>query len=265
MPLERLRRNDLPRPSLTTLRSAWLAAACCALLGSGRASAHGADEPIPYPDEESPTTRPQQEPSPARPRAKTPRRRSPEPEDTRESYARLDDPYFGIAAEARGGLLLLESSRGAGAEPRFGLGVRATWEAGRAFENEAIRDILFLDLAWAYTSSGEGTTQVRTTNDYHYLTLAPAVGLLLSEALPLCAYLQAGAGLAVQATTLRSSGIATPISGTRPLFQYGAGLRLTPALGNPGSVRLSTRLELTRFRRGYMDDTLLALGVGVAF
>lgn len=55
------------------------------------------------------------------------------------------------------------------------------------------------------------------------------------------------------------------VAGIKPLLQYGLGLRGAPRLGPDGPFRISFRLELTRFRRGYMDDTFVGGSVGVAF
>jgi hypothetical protein len=76
-------------------------------------------------------------------------------------------------------------------------------------------------------------------------------------------YLQVGGGLAYQFARITADG-ETTIAGVKPLFQYGAGFRGGPEL-SLGGVRLSLRAEATRFRRGYLNDTLLAASVGAAF
>jgi hypothetical protein len=169
-----------------------------------------------------------------------------------------------MGLEAVGGLLLLDGSRGQGVDPRLGLGLRATWELGRTLAQEALRERLLLDVAWWTGGAREGTPGVYGDTRLHYFSAAPAwLFPLGGEGSPWGAYLQVGAGLAFQDTAITASGVTTRLGGLKPLFQYGAGLRGRLKVAN--RVHLSLRAELTRFRRGYLDDTLLGASVGTAF
>ena len=54
-------------------------------------------------------------------------------------------------------------------------------------------------------------------------------------------------------------------SAYQPVIQYGIGLRGRPLLSEDGRLRLTVRLEATRFRRAYLNDTLLLASAGLAF
>lgn len=213
------------------------------------------DEPIPYglPEEETPRRPPSSDS---------------DPDEASEEFVSelgFDDPNVGFGAELLGGLLLLESSRGGGVEPLFSGGVRAVWELGRSLSaDESLREALFADVSWSVASLREGTREVYTQGVYHALTLAPAYAFPMGES-AFSAYLQLGGGLSLQSTSLFISGSRHSITGVKALFQYGAGLRARIGLNEEGTLRLLLRLEVTRFRRGYMDDTLIGLSSGLLF
>jgi hypothetical protein len=224
-----------------------------------RTAAAQDDKPIPYPDDD---------------KHELPRRSEPtyqdnevpvEKEDREKLLGRFDDPNIGLAVEFLSGAMLIESSRGQGEDASFAYGARITWEYGRLIPDEIFHEALFLDLSWAYAGLADGTQQVQGNSNFHYFTLAPAFALPLGQKSFMSAYVQLGGGVAYQADALHVGDVDTTISGVKPLFQYGLGLRGRPALNEQGTVRLSFRVELTRFRRGYMDDLLLAASAGVDF
>jgi len=182
-----------------------------------------------------------------------------------ETLTHVDDPNTGLGAELFAGLLLLESSRGVGVYPLFSFGVRATWEFGRLIPDEFLREMFFADVQWQFAQSTDGTTLVRATSAQHYFTVAPAVAIPLGDKSPIAVYGQLGAGFNANFTALTVENTSTPITGGKFLFQYGIGLRGRPAVVEDSSLRVTFRIELTRYLRGYMSDTFIGAGVGVLF
>jgi hypothetical protein len=220
----------------------------------------GAEEdPVPYSDD--PPDR-QSRPSRSAPATGIP---SSDVEDPEQEMYRHDDPYVGLGAELVGGWMLLDSSQGALVESSLGLGIRGVWEFGRSFSDELLRNALFADVMYAFSWHSAGTQITNATSYYHYLSVAPAWMFRFGEGNPFGVYLQLGGGLSIQGSTLRQNGVATSVTGFKPLIQYGGGFRFVPRLSPDGTVRLAFRLELTRFRRGYMDDTLIGLSAGAVF
>lgn len=174
---------------------------------------------------------------------------------------RQDDPYLGLGAELMTGLLLLDRTRG-GVEAKLGLGLRAVWEFGRMFDDERVQDHLFADLTWLTTSSSGGTQAINSTTRIHDFTLAPAYLFRLDERGLFGAYLQLGGGFSYGRSTLHYGSNQVRTAAISPLFQYGGGFRFRLGLSDSGKARITARLELTRFRRGYMDDTYIGLGLG---
>lgn len=226
------------------------------------------DAPIPYPDEE------QEAPRDDRGMRELPGWSEPSAPDLREEdeaeaegevdYARLDDPNLGIGAELVGGALLLDSSRGQLVETRFAWGVRLNWEFGRLTTDDALREALFADVTWAYGAMRDGTQRIFVDSHYHFFTVAPAYELHIGGGKDYGFYGQLGGGMAYQFSGLHHDGQETTIAGVKPVFQYGAGFRGRPRVGE-GNTRIAFRFEVTRFRRGYMDDTLIAGSVGASF
>ena len=177
--------------------------------------------------------------------------------------ARVDDPNAGFAVEALAGLLLADHAAAGGPQARFSGGLRGTWEFGRAIALEPYREALLLDLGWWTSGAREGTEAVFTREALHVLTVAPAWNFRLSPQAPWSFYLQAGAGIAWQLADVTASGQTTDVSGLRPVLQYGLGLRARPQIDE--RLSLTFRVELTRFRRGYLDDTWVGLSGGAAF
>ncbi len=182
------------------------------------------------------------------------------------SYSGLDDPNTGVALQLFGGLMLLDSSRGALADSHLAWGARFTWEFGRALFSElGLRDALFADVSYSYVGFRDGTAQVFGDSNLHYFALAPAWTWFFDEAHAFGLYVQGGGGVAYQSSSFHVSGTETPTSGVAPLFQYGLGLRGRPLLGEGSPVRLTFRIEATRYRRGYQNDTFLGASLGGGF
>lgn len=229
------------------------------------ARAQSDDEPIPYPGDE-PTSRRRNLPPISEPTYKPREETEVEKQDRQVDLAYLDDPAYGWVTEALGGVMLIESSRGAWFEPRLAGGLRVTWELGRLFWAEALRDGLFCDLTYTYSLLHDGTTLVNTDTNLHYFTLAPAFGLPVGLGQDYIAYVQAGGGMALQYSALHWGGAReTQLMGLKPSLQYGIGFRGAPSISPDGKVRLSFRIELTRYLRQYMTDTFLGASVGAAF
>jgi hypothetical protein len=238
-----------------------LAALATALALAAPAFGQG-DDPIPYPDEE-PTRR--EKPARSKPTYIRPEETQVERQDRDQVLAGLDDPNTGIGVELLAGLMLIDSSRGQWFESRFHVGARATWEYGRLFGGEVLREALFLDVNWRYALLHDGTREVFNDSYLHYFTLAPAYHFPFGHGSPFGVYLQAGGGLSYQFASLHSGTTQVQVAGIKPLIQYGIGLRGSPRLGSDGPIRIAFRLEVTRFRRGYMDDTLVGGSLGIAF
>jgi hypothetical protein len=231
--------------------------------------AHAAeDDPIPYSDdaaEEEDDLRPRRQyDAPSRRRPYRSAEETPEVEERISSRASFDDPNVGVGAELVAGVLLLDSSRGALVEPLFSKGARFTWELGRMFSDEKVREAIFVDFGYAHAGVRDGTDEMFVDADYHYFTAAPAFNLPLGES-PMSFYLQAGGGMAYQHSVMHYLSSETRVTGGKLLIQYGVGFRLRAAVSPDASARVTSRIELTRFRRGYMDDTLFAWSLGVVF
>jgi hypothetical protein len=215
------------------------------------------DAPIPYGDEEK--EKPERS-------ERTPKEITGPQDDDEEpdSLTHLDDPNIGIGGSIQGGLVLLESSRAGGVDPRLLMGVRFTWEWARLIPDEFLRELFFLDVGWNVTWTSAGTDTFNTTLTSHNFVFAPAFAWPLGS-LPLAAYAQLGVGFNYARSVSRISNVENVLSGSKFLFQYGAGLRSRIPLNDEGSVRLELRFEITRFLRGYINDTLFALGAGFIF
>ncbi|XXF80582.1 hypothetical protein P2318_12780 [Myxococcaceae bacterium GXIMD 01537] len=223
------------------------------------------DAPYAYPDEASSDR--DEDDAPRRSRYADPGdefREAAEHGDEAEGFQRMyrrDDTNTGIAAEVLGGALLLDSSRGAAADTTLGFGLRLTWEFGRLLDSERLREALWADARWTYGSLSDGTELIAGKTNIHFFTLAPAYELKLAGTFGV--YAQLGLGAALQTTSLTIGQQETVVNGLKPVFQYGVGLRARPRLSE--KMSLAVRLEVTRFRRGYMDDTFIGASVGPAF
>lgn len=234
----------------------------------GRSKAEVDDAPIPFSDQEQQAEEDERRELPERSEAtrERPVETQVEEEERLQNLTHTDDPTIGLSAELVLGLMLLDASRG-GVDPRFLWGVRGTWEwSRRLLTDELVREMFFVDFQWTITGAKEGTTQVFGVTTNHAFTAAPAIGYpLFGVKTPFVPYVQLGAGVAWQNTSLVVGTQETQIGGTKFLFQYGLGIRGRPVLFGDGQIKVSFRVELTRYRRGYVDDTFLGGSLGVTF
>lgn len=222
------------------------------------------DAPLAYPDDEEEEL----EDTPRRlPRRSDPTadydRMQDEAEEEFERLAGDDDPNKGFAAEVLLGAMLLESSQGRFADPTLGLGLRFTWEYGRILNNEPLRETLWADVRWMMAAHSAGTELIHGSSRNHYFSVAPAYEYVFGESKAFGVFGQLGGGFAFQSTSLTIGGEVTAVKGLKPLIQYGLGFRGRPRLSD--TMSLAFRVELMRFRRGYMDDTFLGGSIGTAF
>jgi hypothetical protein len=234
------------------------------------AFAQDEDAPFTYPDEETPAKR-----TPGRSRRATERedvtddfRRVSEGKEKKggfKSLAGLDDPNTGVAFEVLGGVMGLSSSQGQLMNLLPAVGGHFTWEYGRLLNVESLREALWFDLRYLYAGQREGTQLIVGDTRLHYFSIAPAYELTFGSSVDYGVYVQAGGGVAYHYTSLEIGGERTAVNGIKPLIQYGAGLRGRTKLSSTSNVRLAWRLEVTRYRRGYLDDTFFGASVGTAF
>ena len=230
------------------------------------ARAQSDDEPIPYPGDEPVSPRRKNLPPISDPTYKPKEETEVEKQDRELDLAYLDDPAYGWAAEALGGVLLIDSSRGQWFEPRLAGGLRVTWELGRLSWHEVLRDGLFCDVAYTYSVLHDGTELINADTNLHFFSAAPAFGLPFGLGPDYIAYGQVGGGMALQYSALHWGGAReTQLMGLKPVFQYGIGIRGAPSLSPDGRMRLSFRIELTRYLRQYMTDTFVGASFGAAF
>ncbi len=223
------------------------------------------DEPIPYPDEEPLEDAPR----------KLPRRsydptadyeRMEDEEEAEGEFERMygmDDPNLGLAGELILGTMLLESSRGAFADPAFGIGLRFTWEYGRLFSSDRLWEALWADVRWMMAGRSDGTELISGRTQVHYFTVAPAYEFTFGQSKAFGLFGQLGLGMALQSASITVGEEETGVKGAKPVVQYGVGFRGRPRLSE--KMSLTFRVELMRFRRGYLDDTFLGGSIGTAF
>jgi hypothetical protein len=221
------------------------------------------DDPLAYPDDDDGESTPRRLPRRSSdPTADHDRMRDSADEDF-ERLAGLDDPNTGVAGELILGAMLLDSSRGRFADPTFGLGLRFTWEYGRLLNSEPLREALWADVRWMMAGMSDGTELIQGRTRVHYLSVAPAYEFTFGASRAFGVFGQLGGGMAYQSTAIIIGGNETGVKGLKPLIQYGVGFRGRPRVSERMAV--SFRVELMRFRRGYMDDTFLGGSVGTAF
>lgn len=228
----------------------------------------GDDTPIPYEDDDEVQG---DAPRPARQVTEHERKTADDTGEDETAYevsrGHLDDPNLGLSVEGLAGAMLLDAARGALADPRFMAGARLTWEYGRLLSDEDLREVFFADLTWQATATGDGTAQVRADTTYHDFSIAPAFAWKFSPA-PVALFAQVGAGVSYVSSQLRVGETTTEVDGVRFLFQYGLGMRFRPGIvarHGKDVLRLSFRLEVTRFVRGIMHDTFLGGSAGLTF
>ena len=226
------------------------------------AMAQGRDEALPYTDDEEEVVAP----APKKKVRQVLEETEDEAKRRQRSLASVDDPNVGLSAEFVSGVALVEASRG-GVDARYQLGVRATWEWGRLLSHEVAREVLFFDVNWLYFSVKEGTASVSTATVFHHLTGTPGFALpVFGLTVPVAFFVALGPGFHSQTSTLQALTAApTTVSASRFVFQYGGGLRFRLPLTESKRVRLSFRLEFTRFHRSYMSDSFIGGSLGLTF
>jgi hypothetical protein len=251
--------------ALTFFLAALLAVPAFAAKGSRSRADDDDDKPLPFTDQQDDDDKRRDLPKKSDATPYVREETEVEKKDREESLTHLDDPNVGIAIEAVAGVMLLDASRGVVGEARFLGGARFTWEFGRLIPDEFVREMFFLDVMYAYTEQTEGTAAISVNTNYHYFALAPALALPFGAKSPVAFFVQGGFGFNVQPIVVTSQGDTLNLAGTKFLFQYGGGFRFRPALVSDEKVRLSFRIEFTRFRRGYMDDTFIGGSMGLSF
>ncbi len=240
--------------------------------GTRRRRAAQDDAPIAYPDDDDTPTYTPGRKRPLRPTDDMDRefRNMDDEEDEAKKKFRylagMDDPNTGVAFEVLGGALFQSSARGAFlGDLRPAIGGRFTWEYGRLLNVESLREALWFDVRYMFSGAREGTQLIVGQTQVHYATIAPAYELTFGEGSDYGVYGQLGGGIAYTQTLLEIGGQKTPVDGIKPLIQYGVGLRGRTKLSSENNLRLSWRVELMRFRRGYLDDNYVGASVGTAF
>jgi hypothetical protein len=240
----------------------WLLPCLLAALLPGLSASAQEDAPYAYPEDEVP----EEQQTPRRNRPERGGRTPSSQDDTRyERMSRGDDPNTGLAFEALGGVMLLNSARAQFAEFAPAYGGRFTWELGRLFDDEVLHEALWLDVRYTGTGLQQGTRLIQSGSQLHYATIAPAYEVMFGPGSDYGLYAQAGGGIVYEMTTLNVGGEVTPINGLRSLIQAGGGLRGRTRLSSTSNLRLAWRLEAMYFRRGYLGDVFLGGSAGIAF
>lgn len=223
------------------------------------------DAPLAYPDDEEEEDTPRRLPRRSNDPTADFDRMADEEEAEGEFEAMYgsDDPNTGLAGEVILGAMLMDSSRGRFADPALGLGLRFTWEFGRILDSEPLTESLWADVRWTMAGRTEGTELIVGRNRVHYFSVAPAYEFTFGSAKEYGLFFQGGGGMAFQSTAIAIGENETGVKGLKPLLQYGLGFRGRPRLNE--RMALSFRVELMRFRRGYLDDTFLGGSIGSAF
>lgn len=181
-----------------------------------------------------------------------------------ERLAADDEPGNGIAAELTLGGLWLSGSTGA-ASSHFMAGLIVSYQLGRAAfdpETEFLHENLLLELSYQASATGTsvGTEQVRVNSGVHYLTLDVLFGYPLP---PVLFYAKIGPSLVVMPVTYDVQGAATSFTGVKAGLVYGLGVRSNWYFHR--FAGFAWRVEFVGYRRGYLDDLMLTVGVGVCF
>jgi hypothetical protein len=177
--------------------------------------------------------------------------------------SRLDEPGTGLAAELYLGAIFLDDAID-GFRSDFAWGLGLTWQLGHllfAPENDFLHNGIALEAGYLHPlASNVGTEEVRVEAGYHDLWLAALVGYPFKH---LHVYGKIGPAMCIQPVSYDVQGQLTSWTATKGGLIYGIGTRTTVYLDN--NIGIAARIELSRIRRGYMDDTLVSGGIGLAF
>ncbi len=174
----------------------------------------------------------------------------------------LDEPGYGLAAEVTLGGLLLDDAAD-GFRGRFAFGLNFAWQAGRLFapENKLVHKGLFVEASYLHPlASQAGTDAVRVESGQHNLALAVLFGLPFKLA---HLYAKAGPAMFIQPVSYDVQGTLTGWTGVKGGVLYGIGARKVHYFNR--ELGIAARVEITGFRRHYLNDLLLSAGCGLAF
>ncbi|MBI5543143.1 MAG: hypothetical protein HY901_04600 [Deltaproteobacteria bacterium] len=183
-----------------------------------------------------------------------------------KSLSREDERGTGGMVELVTGPIFLSSPTG-GVTTRGFFGFDVGVNLGRylfASEWQIFHDGLYLEATYLGSKASLGTEEVLVESQYHYLSLEVLAGFpITTEIFRSLAYLKIGPAMMIMPVTYDVQGNLTDFTGVKGGIVYGIGFRSSMYFAK--AVGFSCRLELARYRRGYLDDTLLTVGAGVAF
>lgn len=189
-----------------------------------------------------------------------------EPEETGR-MAWEDEKGLGLGVELMLGLALVDQGTG-GSSACFGFGLDVDWKLGHLFapENELLYRGLLVEFSYLHASDSAGTNWVQVNGSYHNLAAAILFGYPFTHVL---VYGKLGPGLFIMPveydvkSTYDGASDLTSFTGVKGGIVYGVGARADLMLGE--TLGLASRLEIIRYRRGYLDDTMFLAGVGAVF
>jgi hypothetical protein len=184
------------------------------------------------------------------------------PGEKDEALAGEDEPGHSIAAELVFGPIFL-SNPVKGVTTRGTMGLAVTYGLGRAIfspEWEFLHNNLFLELSYLATKQTVGTSSVQVGAWTHYLSFEVLFGYPFT---PVLLYAKIGPALMIMPVSYDVQGQVSGVTGVKAGLVYGIGGRTNIYIGD--HVGFAARIEVIRYRRGYLDDTLLIFGVGIAF
>lgn len=189
---------------------------------------------------------------------------SDEPDPSMQKMAREDDPRIGLGVEAALSLDLIDKSYGPGTQNTGAFGLRVNWAPGVLWtdpEDEFWRYALLVEASWDHASYSDGTKMVNTSTALNYFNVRGLFGYPVQKLLLF--YGALGPGFTLENVSYNVQGASTPLSGAKFNIAYGLGARLNFQAND--RFALVSRLELLRYRRGYMNDTFMTFTVGGAF
>lgn len=183
-----------------------------------------------------------------------------------ESLYSLDEPGIGMTAGIILGPAFLHSPL-PGVSTKFGFGLDLSLQLGRylfAPEWDFLHRNFILELAWlmAGANSDSGTDEIRVGagRGVHVLSLALLFGYPLSDFL---IYAKIGPLLGIMNVKYDVQGEVNNFTGVKGGVVYGGGVRAS--IYTTDAVGIAARIEVLGYRRGYLNDVMLAFGAGVAF
>lgn len=183
-----------------------------------------------------------------------------------ETLSRLDEPGIGMSAELILGPAFLHSPL-PGMSTKFGFGINLSLQLGRylfAPEWDFLHRNFILELGWlmagANTDAGTDEVRVGSGGGVNTLSLAVLFGYPLSDFL---IYAKIGPLLSIMSVKYDVQGELSTFTGVKGGLVYGGGARAS--IYTNDALGIAARIEVLGSRRGYVNDVMLAFGVGVAF